>query len=193
MINPIHKKLILASSSKARISILKKLSIYFETFSPKIDETILKNEKPSELVKRLSLLKAQKAKKANEGSYIIAADTVVFARKKIFLKTLKKKTALNNLISLSGRRHTIFTGLTFVNPNNEVKFTLSKTKIKFKSLDKFDIEKYIQSGEWKGKAGSYAVQGYASSFIHFISGSYTSAIGLPIEKVYYLLKMNKFL
>lgn len=99
--------------------------------------------------------------------------------------------AYNNLKLLSGRRHTIFTGLTVINNKNKISFFLTKTKIKFKVLKDSDIERYLKLEEWKNKAGSYAIQGYGGSFVNFLSGSYSGAIGLPIEKLYDILNLKK--
>ena len=144
-------------------------------------------------MKRLSLNKAKEAKKKYKNNLIIAADTVVYARRSIFLKTTDQNIAYINLKKLSGRRHTVYTGVTTINANNETSFCLSKTKVKFKQIDEFDIKKYLNSNEWKNSSGSYAIQGYAASFISYVSGSYTSVIGLPMEKIYNILKKNKLI
>ena len=94
---------------------------------------------------------------------------------------------------LSGKRHTIFTGLTILDKSKNKFFYLTKTKIKFKVLDNSEIKKYLTLDEWKNKTGSYAIQGYGSFFINYISGSYLGAVGLPVEKLYYLLKDKKIL
>ena len=183
----------MSSSSKARRILLDRFKIIYEIFSPDVNETPLKNERPDSLVKRLSLMKANQAKLKHKKSFILAADTIVYARKKFFFKTEDFNVAFNNIKLLSGGRHTIYTGLTFINPKEEIKFYLSKTRIKLKKLNDEEIKQYLALKEWKNVAGSYAVQGYGSSFINFISGSYTSAIGLPLEKVYNILKNNKLL
>ncbi len=94
---------------------------------------------------------------------------------------------------MSGRRHTIFTGLTIVDKTHNKFFYLTKTKIKFKVLNDIEIKKYLTLNEWKNKTGSYAIQGYGAFFINYISGSYSGAVGLPLEKLYYVLKDKKIL
>ena len=193
MENSIKNKLVLSSTSQARIDLLKQFNINFETYAPNIDETPLKNEFPKNLVKRLSLLKAQEALKKKKDCFIIAADTVVYARKKYIVKTESKNQAYKNLKLLSGRRHTVFTGLTTINKTKKSLFYLTTTKIKFKKLNENDIDFYLKTNEWKNRAGSYAIQGLGASFVHFLSGSLSSAIGLPMEKVYDFLKHNRLI
>jgi septum formation protein len=144
-------------------------------------------------VKRLSLIKANQAKLKYKNSFILAADTIVYSKKRFFSKTDDINIAFNNIKLLSGGRHTVYTGLTFINSKEQINFYLTKTRIKFKKLNDQEVKEYLLLEEWKNSAGSYAIQGYASSFINFISGSYTSAIGLPLEKVYNILKNNKLL
>ena len=172
---------------------LEKLNIRFKVFNPNINETPLPKEKPESLVKRISLLKAEEAYKNYKGHLIIAADTILYSRKKFFHKTTYKDIAEKNLKLLSGKRHTIFTGLTVLDKNDNKFFYLTKTKIKFKVLNDIEIKKYLTLNEWKNKTGSYAIQGYGAFFINFISGSYSGAVGLPLEKLYHVLKYKKIL
>ncbi len=177
----------------ARQEILKKLNIPFKVYEPNVDETPTDKETPQNLVKRISLLKAEEANKKYKNHLIIAADTILYTRKKFFHKTDNKGQAKKNLKLLSGRRHTIFTGLTVLHKTHNKFFYLTKTKIKFKVLSDNEIKKYLTLDEWKNKTGSYAIQGYGSFFINYISGSYSGAVGLPVEKLYYLLKDKKIL
>merc|ERR1711991_991960 len=142
-----------------------------------VDETPKDKETPQNLVKRISLLKA--------------ADTILYSRKKFFHKTTNKGLAEKNLKLLSGRRHTIFTGLTILDKTHNKFFYLTKTKIKFKVLDNNEIKKYLMLDEWKNKTGSYAIQGYGAFFINYISGSYSGAVGLPVEKFVLCIKRKK--
>ena len=160
---------------------------------PNVDETPKDKETPQNLVKRISLLKAEEAHKQYKNHLIIAADTILYSRKKFFHKTTNKILAEKNLKLLSGRRHTIFTGLTILDKTNNKFFYLTKTKIKFKVLNDNEIKKYLTLNEWKNKTGSYAIQGFGSFFVNYISGSYSGAVGLPVEKLYYLLKDKKIL
>jgi len=165
----------------------------FKVFQPNIDETPIDKETPQNLVKRISLLKAEEAHKKYKNHLIIAADTILYSRKFFFHKTTNRGLAEKNLKLLSGRRHTIFTGLTILDETYNKFFYLSKTKIKFKVLNDIEIKKYLTLEEWKNKTGSYAIQGYGAFFINYISGSYSGAIGLPLEKLYYVLKDKKIL
>ena len=162
-------------------------------YVPNVDETPADKETPQNLVKRISLLKAEEAHKQYKSHLIIAADTILYSRKKFFHKTTNKLLAEKNLKLLSGRRHTIFTGLTIIDKTYNKFFYLTKTKIKFKVLNDNEIKKYLMLDEWKNKTGSYAIQGYGSFFINYISGSYSGAVGLPVEKLYYLFKEKKIL
>jgi len=177
----------------ARQEILKKLNITFKVFQPNIDETPLDKETPQNLVKRISLLKAEEAYKQYKSNLIIAADTILYSRKKFFHKTTNKQQARKNLNMLSGRRHTIFTGLTILDETQKKFSYLTITKIKFKILSDIEIKKYLALDEWKNKTGSYAIQGYGAFFVNFISGSYSGAVGLPLEKLYYVLNEKKIL
>ncbi len=172
---------------------MQKLKVPFDTFSSNIDESPLKMEKPQEIVKRLSRLKAEKAYSIYKNHFILSADTVIYVRKKILGKTNSRAIAYDNILKLSGRRHQVFTGTTFINTEGQSYFFLSKTTIKFNLLKKYEIDKYLALNEWQNSAGSYSIQGYAESFASFISGSYSSAIGLPLEKVYKILKKYNLL
>ena len=165
----------------------------FKVFQPNIDETPIDKETPQNLVKRISLLKAEEAYKHYKNHLIIAADTILYSRKKFFHKTTNKDLAEKNLKLLSGKRHRIFTGLTIIDKTHNKFFYLTKTRIKFKVLNNIEIKKYLNLDEWKNKTGSYAIQGYGAFFINYISGSYSGAVGLPLEKLYYVLKDKKIL
>ena len=138
-------------------------------------------------------MKANQAKLNYKKSFILAADTIVYAKKKFFFKTEDADVAFNNIKLLSGGRHTIYTGLTFISQKEEIKFYLSKTRVKFKKLNDEEVKQYLTLEEWKNVTGSYAIQGYGISFVNFISGSYTSAVGLPLEKVYTIFRTHKIL
>ena len=138
-------------------------------------------------------MKANQAKIKYKNCFIISADTIIYAGKKVFNKTQDINVAFHNIKLLAGRRHTVYTGLTFINLKEEISFYLTQTKIKFKKLNEKEIKEYLLLEEWKNSAGSYTIQGYGASFINFISGSYTSAVGLPLEKVYTILKNHKLL
>ena len=185
--------LILASSSKNRENLLKKMKVPFEVFTPEIDEKFLVNEKPQQLVKRLSYEKAIVARRKYKKHNIIAADTIVFARKKIVDQTTDINQAKLNLKILSGRRHRVFTGLTFIKNDNRSYQYVCMSIIKFRVLSENDIDKYLHLNEWKNCAGSYSIQGFAESFIEMISGSYSNVVGLPMHITFKILKNNKLI
>ena len=186
------KLLILSSSSFNRSRIISNLKINYKVFIPNINEKPFKNEKPEQLVKRLSILKAQKAQVKNKNNFILAADTVVYVRKKFLDKTDDEQKAILNLKMLSGRRHRVYTGITFISDKKKIYTFFCKTIVKFRLLDERDIEIYIKQKEWKNCAGSYSIQGLADAFILNISGSYSNVVGLPLEKVFKLLKKYNF-
>ena len=187
------KELVLSSSSKNRKLILEKIGIPFDVFSPNISENPIKKESPIEMIRRLSFEKGSLAKKKFKKKFIISADTAVFSRKKIINKTTDIAQATLNLKILSGRRHKVYTGITFFTNSGKYYQYVCKSIVKFKLLDDKDIENYINTNEWKDCAGSYSIQGFAESFVEMLSGSYSNVVGLPIHKIYALLKTNKFI
>ena len=187
------KKLVLSSSSKNRKLILEKIGVPFEVFKPGISENPLKQESPIEMIRRLSFEKGSLAKKKFKKKFIISADTIVYSRKKVINKTDDRAQAKLNLKSLSGRRHRVYTGITFFTDSDTYFQYVCKSIVKFRLLDNKDIENYLSTEEWKGCAGSYAIQGFAESFVEMLSGSYSNVVGLPINKTYTVLKNNKLL
>ena len=187
------KDFILSSSSKNREFILKKIGVPFTVFSPNISETPLKKENPIQLTKRLSLKKANLAKNKFKKKFILSADTVVYARRKIIEKTDDINQAKLNLQCLSGRRHKVYTGITFFTESGTYYQSVCKSIVKFKLLDDKDIDNYLATNEWNGCAGSYSIQGFAESFVEMLSGSYSNVVGLPIHKVYSVFKNNKLI
>ncbi len=187
------KELVLSSSSKNRKFILEKIGIPFEVFRPNISEGPLENESPIQMTRRLSYEKGSLAKKKFKKKFIISADTVVYSRKKIINKTDDITQAKLNLKALSGRRHRVYTGITFFTDSDTYFQYVCKSIVKFRLLDNKDIENYLSTEEWKGCAGSYAIQGFAESFVEMLSGSYSNVVGLPINKTYTVLKNNKLL
>ncbi len=185
--------LILSSSSKNRIFLLKKIKVPFTVFEPSINEDFYPSESPIKLVNRLSLQKGIKAKEKYKNACIISADTVVYSRKKIIDKTASINEARLNLKLLSGRRHRVFTSVTFFTNSNKYFQYICQSIVKFKLLDEKDIDNYLTTNEWKGCSGSYAIQGYAEAFVDMISGSYSNVVGLPMNITYKILKNNNLL
>lgn len=176
---------ILASSSPRRLALLKNIGITPSDIIPAdIDETPLKGELPKEHALRLAVEKASKVAhdvaKTHPDHVIIAGDTVVACGRRILPKGESEDIARNCLTLLSGRRHTIYGGICVIYKGKEVA-KVSETAVHFKRLTKQEIESYVLSGEWDGKAGGYGMQGYAESFVKRIDGTHSGIIGLCLH------------
>lgn len=193
------EKLILASGSPRRVELLAQAGIEAARLMPMdIDETPKRSEHPRSLARRLSTGKAQaalaaiKSDPAHAGSYILAADTVVSVGRRILPKTEMVDEASSALHLLSGRSHRVFTGVCLITPDRTVRQKVIDTKVRFKRLSTTDIENYLASGQWRGKAGGYAIQGIAGSFVVKLVGSYTNVVGLPLYETLTLLSGEGF-
>ena len=187
-------KLVLASGSPRRIELLGQAGIEPDHIYPAdIDETPQRAEHPRSLARRLSREKARKAQEqlkddANfAGAFILAADTVVAVGRRILPKTEIADEARECLRLLSGRTHKVFTGVSLVLPNGNLRQTLVETRLRFERLSRQQMDAYLSSGEWRGKAGGYAIQGLAGSFVVKLVGSYTNVVGLPLQETISLL------
>ena len=187
-------KLVLASGSPRRLSLLNQAGIEPDSLQPtEVDEIPVKGELPRALANRLAKTKAQAALasvKIDEelrGSYILAADTVVAVGRRIMPKADMLDEAAACLRLLSGRNHRVYTGICLVTPRETFRQRLIETRVRFKRLSTEDIEAYLASGEWRGKAGGYAVQGLAGTFVVKLVGSYTNVVGLPLYETMSLL------
>lgn len=187
-------KLVLASGSPRRLQLLQQIGIEPDHLSPvDADETPNRGEVPRSLAKRLSRLKADMAmenvKRSEElqGSYILTADTVVGLGSRILPKAEMLDEAASSLRLLSGRNHRVYTSLTLVTPKGAMRHKLVESRVRFKRLSRDEMEAYLASGEWRGKAGGYAIQGIAGSFVVKLIGSYTNVVGLPLYETASLL------
>jgi septum formation protein len=181
----LNKHFILASSSKRRLDLLGQIGVKPDLIlSPNIEEKILYKELPRKYVERMSLEKNRVFQQEYSQSIILTADTVVSVGKRILPKAMDIKSAEECLKLISGRRHKVFTSFTLYTPNNSLKTKTIQSIIKFKRLHPDEMIYYLASKEWEGKAGGYAIQGIASSFINFISGSYSNVVGLPLAELY---------
>jgi nucleoside triphosphate pyrophosphatase len=187
-------RLVLASGSPRRLSLLNQAGIEPDSLQPtEVDEIPVKGELPRALANRLAKTKAQAALasvKIDEelrGSYILAADTVVAVGRRIMPKADMLDEAAACLRMLSGRNHRVYTGICLVTPRETFRQRLIETRVRFKRLSTEDIEAYLASGEWRGKAGGYAVQGLAGTFVVKMVGSYTNVVGLPLYETMSLL------
>ncbi len=192
------QKLVLASASPRRIELLDQAGIEPDRILPAdIDETPLKAEHPRSLAKRLSREKAQsvRAKLAAEGEagcFVLAADTVVSVGRRILPKAELVDEASNCLRLLSGRSHRVYTGVCLVTPTGKVRERLVETRVRFKRLTRDEIEAYLASGQWRGKAGAYGIQGLAAAFVVKLVGSYSNVVGLPLYETVNLLTGDGF-
>ncbi|MDP3546469.1 MAG: Maf-like protein [Phreatobacter sp.] len=182
-------KLILASASPRRLALLQQAGIEPDTLVPaEIDETPLPRESPRKLALRLARGKASEAARRIrdddqwQGSVILAADTVVCVGRRILPKAETVEEADACIRLLSGRAHRVYTGLCRVDQAGRVTTKLVETRVRFKRLSKEEIEAYLASGEWRGKAGGYAIQGIAGAFAISLVGSYTNVVGLPLAE-----------
>ncbi|MBL8628940.1 MAG: septum formation protein Maf [Rhodospirillaceae bacterium] len=171
---------ILASSSPRRLTLLTQIGRKPDSVEhADLDETPLKRELPRALADRLALAKAQVVAAKHPNAVILAADTVVACGRRILPKAETAQEARACLALLSGRRHRVHGGIAVISPRKTwVRHV--ETMVRFKRLTDADIETYIQSGEWKGKAGGYAIQGLAAAYISSINGSYPNIVGLCV-------------
>jgi len=185
--------LLLASASSRRLDLLRQIDVVpDDVISADIDESQLKGEKPLTLAQRLSERKAKRVFEGHSGAYILAADTVVACGQKVLDKAENSHKAMKTLKKLSGRRHQVYGGITLICPDGRVLKRSCKTLVQFKPLSDNEIEAYIGSGEWEGKAGAYGIQGIAGGFVKFLSGSYSNVVGLSLYDTMQLLKSGGY-
>src|SRR3954467_14018108 len=192
-------KIVLASGSPRRLTLINQIGIEPDALRPSdIDEMPLRGELPRACATRLARSKAEAALAAVKlddelsGSYILAADTVVAVGRRILPKADLLDEAAQCLRLLSGRNHRVHTAVCLVTPKESFRQRLVETRVRFKRLSADDIEAYLASGEWRGKAGGYAVQGIAGSFVVKLVGSYTNIVGLPLYESIALLAGEGF-
>ena len=180
-----NKNFILGSGSERRLQLLKQIGIKPDLILiPNINEKVFSKELPRKYVQRMSLEKNKVFQTKYSQSIVLTADTIVSVGRRVLPKAMDIKTAEQCLRLISGRRHKVFTSFTLYSPNNSLKIKTIQSIIKFKRLHSDEINYYLASKEWKGKAGGYAIQGIAASFINFISGSYSNVVGLPLAELY---------
>jgi septum formation protein len=188
-------KLVLASASPRRLQLLERAGLAPDLLNPSdVDETPLKRETPRRLSLRLAEEKARAAStmpqvKALGGSaFVLAADTVVGLGRRILPKAETPDEARDCLNLLSGRSHWVYSSVCLIAPGNRKSLRCSETKVRFKRLSREEVETYIASGEWRGKAGGYAIQGRAEVFVRMLTGSHSGVIGLPLYETVHLLE-----
>ena len=179
-------RLVLGSSSPRRLELLSQIGVTpDEIRAPEIDEKCITGELPRKYCNRVVLAKLS-AITRNEDEVVLCGDTTVALGRRILGKPNDKDQAMKYLIALSGRRHRVITAIA-VRSNNKVWIKDVVSIVKFKVLSEKEIEDYISTDDWKGKAGGYGIQGHASKFIPWISGSFSAIVGLPLFETNNLL------
>ncbi|HRY05997.1 MAG TPA: Maf family nucleotide pyrophosphatase [Hyphomicrobiaceae bacterium] len=192
-------KLVLASGSPRRLMLLSQVGITPDAVRPSsVDETPRKTEMPRALVARLARAKAEAARDqiANDHdiahAHVLAADTIVAVGRRVLMKPQYIEEAAGALKLLSGRAHRVLTGVCLIAPDDRVRTKIVETRVRFKHLSRDEIEAYIASREWRGKAGGYGIQGLAGAFVQNINGSYTNVVGLPLTEVTQMIVAEGF-
>ncbi|HJS87597.1 MAG TPA: Maf family protein [Acetobacteraceae bacterium] len=185
-------KLVLASASPRRLALLAQIDVTpDDVVAPDIDETPRKQEVPRLYAQRLARAKA--AAVCVPGAVVLAADTVVGAGRRILPKADTEAKARACLALLSGRRQRVVTAVVLTAPDGRKGERLVTSQVGFARLSPAQIEAYIATGDWRGKAGGYAIQGRAAAFIRFLSGSYSNVVGLPLFETAPLLRGSGWL
>jgi septum formation protein len=180
-------RLILASASPRRLELLARLGVAPDAVIPaEIDETPRKRELPDCYACRMAVEKA--AAVAQSGTFVLAADTVVAAGRRILPKAESEDEARAALALLSGRRHRVHSAVTVTDAGGRTRLRLSTSLVAFKPLSPGEIDAYLASGEWRGKAGGYAIQGRAEALVRRLSGSHSGVMGLPLYETRALLR-----
>ena len=181
--------LVLASASPRRIELLAQVGITPDRIVPAdIDETPLKGETPPRLAERLARTKAETVAAAEPEAFVLAADTVVAVGRRLLEKPADEAEARRFLSLLSGRNHRVFTGVALKAPGRDTAVRVVETRVSLKPLSDDEITGYLATGDWRGKAGGYAIQGPAGAFVRRIVGSHPAVMGLPLYEAVQLLR-----
>ena len=180
-------RLILASASPRRLDLLARIGVVPDAVIPaEIDETPGRREPPDLYARRMAAGKA--AAVAEPGALTLAADTVVAAGRRILPKAEQEEEARAALALLSGRRHRVLSAVTLIDAGGTARHRLSISIVAFKRLSEAELAAYLASGEWRGKAGGYAIQGRAEALVRAVSGSHSGVVGLPLYETRALLR-----
>ena len=170
--------LVLASASPRRIELLAQVGITPDRIVPAdIDETPLKGETPPRLAERLARTKAETVAAAEPEAFVLAADTVVAVGRRLLEKPADEAEARRFLALLSGRNHRVFTGVALKAPGRDAALRVVETRVALKPLAEDEITAYLATGDWRGKAGGYAIQGPAGAFVRRMVGSHPAVMG----------------
>ncbi len=182
-------KLVLASSSPRRRELLASIGLIpTHIKSPDVDESLLKGENIRSYVQRIALEKARVVHQHYPDAYVLAADTSVALGRRVLLKPNDRDDARKMLQAHSGRRHRVYTAVCVISPVGKEVCRVVMTRLSMKRLLDKEVEDYLNSQEWDGKAGGYSIQGKAAKFIKSISGSYSNVVGLPLYETSCILK-----
>jgi len=183
--------LVLASGSPRRLDLLARLGVVPDAVDPAdLDETPRKGELAPAFAARMAAEKAALVAARHPGAVVLAADTVVAVGRRLLPKALDEAQARACLALLSGRRHRVLTAVTVVDAQGRARHRLFTTTLAFKLLTVAEIDAYLGLGEWRGKAGGYAIQGHAEAYVRFMSGSHSGVIGLPLYETRMLLRAS---
>ena len=186
-------RLVLASASPRRLALLAQIGIQPDDVVPTdVDERPLKREQAQPMARRLAREKAEAARVTDENTYVLAADTIVAVGRRILGKAEDEAAARKMLALLSGRRHRVTTGIALITPAAKLVTRAVTTSVTFKRLSDAEIDAYVASGEWRDKAGAYAIQGRAGAFVKSINGSYSNVVGLPLMETKGLLEAHGY-
>jgi septum formation protein len=192
-------RLVLASGSPRRLTLLGRIGLEPDLLNPAdIDETPHRRESPRRLSIRLAEAKARKAqndpqvKALGRNTYILAADTVVALGRRILPKAETYEDAKDCLTLLSGRAHWVYSTIALIAPDGRLSSRCVETKVRFKRLSRDDLDSYLKSEEWRGKAGGYAIQGRAEAFVRYLAGSHAAVVGLPLSETVSLLQGARY-
>lgn len=181
--------IILASASPRRKEILENVNVKFTVVASDIDEVILENEPPKELVKRLAFEKCMDIARKNKDALVIGADTIVVLNNHILGKPNNEEDAYNMVKLLSGKKHQVITGISLINLSSDKKvIDYVVSEVTFKDLSEETIRDYINTKESLDKAGAYGIQGYGGLLVENINGDYFNIVGLPISRINDLLR-----
>ena len=180
--------LVLASASPRRLDLLRQIGLEPDQVDPAdIDEVPRPGELPPAHAIRLAEQKARAVMPRHPGAFVLAADTVVACGRRILPKPVDPATARSCLKLLSGRRHRVHSGIALAGPDERLTLRRVDSQVAFKRLSEAEIAAYLCSGEWRGKAGGYSIQGRAAALIRWVSGSYSNVVGLPLFETAQLL------
>ncbi len=182
-------RLVLASASPRRLALLRQVGIEPDLVEPAaLDEASGADDLPAALAARLAAAKAAAVAARHPDCFVLAADTVVALGRRVLPKAEDEATARRCLERLSGRRHRVYGGLAVHAPGGRSARRLVETVVTFKRLETAEIDAYLAAGEWRGKAGGYAIQGRAAGFARRINGSYSNVVGLALHETVALLQ-----